>query len=258
MLNQQDRQQQINQHERRLQQLKLRQAQQGISVDPGVTLEIEDIERELVTLRAGLQSGSTAPPTVNPASTPPDPAGLTQLGGVNLTNLKDSRLQIGDIEAGVEAGGDVVGGHKSTTISGSGNVFISGSTIHAGPRSVVGATAGGDIMTGDANTGLGGESLARLFETIYRQIEANNTLSPSDKEDLAAEIDELKARLDAKDSAGIDDGFVRRRLRSIEQMAPDIIDTIVTTAVKPVAGLKGVWDKIVAKAREVRAARKQP
>ena len=43
--------------------------------------------------------------------------------------------------------------------------------------------------------------------------------------------------------------------RNIERMAPDIIDTIATTAVNPVAGVKGVWDKIVVKAREIKAAR---
>lgn len=244
--------QQIKTHERRLAKLKLQQARQGYNADPAVALEIEDIEREVAALRAKLAAAPTA--TAQPSELDAPPA-RSHLGGVNLSNIRDSDLKTGDLEANVEAGGDVVGGHKSTTISGSGNVFISGSTIHAGPRSVVGSAAGGDIHTGDVNTGVDDESLARLFETIYHQIEANRALSPSDKEDLAAEIEELKGRLDAPGDAQVSDSFVRRRLRTIEQMAPDIIDTIATTAVNPVAGLKGGWAKIVAKARKIQAAR---
>ncbi|MCA9968557.1 MAG: hypothetical protein KC423_30135, partial [Anaerolineales bacterium] len=73
------------------------------------------------------------------------------------------------------------------------------------------------------------------------------------KEDVTAEVEELKAGLEADDNPP--DNFWLRRLRNIERMAPDLIDTIATTTVNPVAGLKTVWDKIVTKAREMQAAR---
>ncbi|MCB0227405.1 MAG: hypothetical protein KDI02_27165, partial [Anaerolineae bacterium] len=64
--------QQINERERRLHQLKLQQARQGFNVDPAITLEIEDIERELTGLRRLLATAPAdpvdAPPTVTDAA----------------------------------------------------------------------------------------------------------------------------------------------------------------------------------------------
>ncbi|MCB0214840.1 MAG: hypothetical protein KDJ52_36205, partial [Anaerolineae bacterium] len=105
-------------------------------------------------------------------------------------------------------------------------------------------------------TGLGDDSLAALFETIARQIAAHPDLSQSDKEDVAAEVTDLQATLTAPaDAPAAQETFWQRRLRNIERMAPDIIDTIATTTLNPIAGLKGVWDKIVAKAREIKGRR---
>ena len=46
----------ISEHNRRLQKLKEQQARQGVSVDPKIPLEIEDIEAELVDLKAELEA----------------------------------------------------------------------------------------------------------------------------------------------------------------------------------------------------------
>lgn len=164
-------------------------------------------------------------------------------------------------------------------LSGSG-VVTQGATQTAGERGVVGSSAGGSIITGDGNvvgevtirdsTGVGlgagqqvtvtqgvsGESLADLFAVIYRQIEAKTDLPPAERADLKAEVVDMEAELEDKtDPVELNESFLASRLRNIERMAPDILDTIATTAISPVAGLKGVWDKIVAKAREIKAAR---
>ncbi|MCL4299463.1 MAG: hypothetical protein KJ077_27250 [Anaerolineae bacterium] len=230
----------IREHTRRLDQLKLRQARQGSNTDPHITLEIEDIEAEVARLQAQL----TGDPTAATPSSPPASSGVS-IGNVS-----------GGIHNSTIAGRDVVG--PTTTLSGSGNVFIQGSTIYAGERSVIGAAAGGSINTGDTASGLEGSTLADLFAPLYKRIQANTALPDSDKADVTAEVKELEQDATAKAEAGAepDESFLRRRLRSIEQMAPDIIDTIATTAANPVAGIKGVWDKIVAKAREIKAARK--
>ncbi len=165
------------------------------------------------------------------------------------------------------------------TITSSG-VVTQHNTQTAGERGVVGSSAGGHIITGSGNVigdvsvadstgvgigagpqvsvteGISGESLNQLLALIYRHIEAKTDLLPQDKADLKAEVDEIKAEVgDKTDPATVNESFLARRLRNIERMAPDIIDTIATTAVNPVAGIKGVWDKIVAKAREIIAAR---
>ena len=49
-------QKQIAQHTRRLQLLKEKQAQHGISVDPKIPLEIEDFEAKIAELQAELEA----------------------------------------------------------------------------------------------------------------------------------------------------------------------------------------------------------
>lgn len=146
---------------------------------------------------------------------------------------------------------------KGDVTLGSGNVSIKGSRIKAGRGAVIGSIVGGDINTGDS--GVNGETLAALFAPLYKQIGANSALTPDDREDVTAEVTELAATAQAATEAGDppDESFLRRRLRNIEAMAPDIVDTIATTIANPVAGVKGVWDKIVAKAREIKAAREK-
>ena len=51
----------IDKHNRRLQKLKEQQAQHGISVDPKIPLEIEDIETEITKLEAELADLATIP-----------------------------------------------------------------------------------------------------------------------------------------------------------------------------------------------------
>jgi hypothetical protein len=104
-----------------------------------------------------------------------------------------------------------------------------------------------------------GAAVAMLFATLYRQLEANPVMSAPDREDVIAEVTELAATAQAavKEDRLPDESFVRRRLKNIEALAPDLIDTIATTAAQPVAGVKEVWAKIVAKARELKAARPQ-
>lgn len=223
MPTQQDLSEQITEKSRRLHQLKLQYARQGLRVDPAITLEIEDIEQELADLRHQLEIVPEA--SAAKLNTPATPAGQ----------------EISD---------------QPPHISGSGNVVITGGTFTTGDRGVVASVASGDITTGDTATGLTDGVLNIIFETIARQIEDNPSLNPDDKADVTAEVDELKASLDAlADAPAAQENFWQRRLRNIERMAPDIIDTIATTAVNPVGGLKGIWDKIVAKARQIQAER---
>ncbi|MCB0198183.1 MAG: hypothetical protein KDJ65_39950, partial [Anaerolineae bacterium] len=112
------------------------------------------------------------------------------------------------------------------------------------------------IITGDTTTGLGDNALAALFATIAHQIAANPHLDETDKQDVAADVNDLQSTLTAPaDAPAAQETFWQRRLRNIERMAPDIIDTIATTTANPATGLKAVWAKIVAKAREMQAGR---
>jgi hypothetical protein len=173
----------------------------------------------------------------------------------------------------VDEEGNVVG----TILSGKGGTVNVGGEHHTGDR-VEGDKVGGDKVGGDKTTvgniseskgiavgreasatvtethGLSDEALAKLFDTIYQQVESNPALSTQEKDDVKADVDDLKAEAD-KDPADVDESFLARRLRNIERMAPDIIDTIATTIVNPVAGVVSVWQKIANKAQELQAAR---
>lgn len=91
----------IRQHNRRLQRLKEQRAVEGISVDPKIVIQIEDIEAELEQLRAEL---ATLPKDDETAtSTPPD--------GLSPLESRSSGVTIGNITGGIEdsiiAGRDV-------------------------------------------------------------------------------------------------------------------------------------------------------
>lgn len=146
----------------------------------------------------------------------------------------------GDIVEGDKVDGEKVGGDKITV-----------GDISGGKGFALGRDA--SVIVTETH-GLSDEALVKLFDTIYKQVETNPNLSTQEKDDVKADVDDLKAEA-GKDPADVDESFLVRRLRNIERMAPDIIDTIATTVVNPVAGVVSVWQKIVNKAQELKAAR---
>jgi hypothetical protein len=128
----------------------------------------------------------------------------------------------------IRAGGDVVGRDKNTSASGNG-VAISGNV------------SGGNIsISKTSNT----NNTNNFFIPIYRAVEESQ-LSPVEKNDLKAEIADVETEIEKGDAA--DESFLTRRLHSIERMAPDILDVILTTFGNPVAGLGMVAKKVAEK-----------
>jgi hypothetical protein len=134
----------------------------------------------------------------------------------------------------IQAGGDYVGRDKNTSASGDGLV-INGD--------VTGSKIVNSKVSNVTNT-------SNFFLPIYRAVEESQ-LSPVEKNDLKAEIADVEAEIQKGDAA--DESFLTRRLHSIERMAPDILDVILTTFANPVAGLgmvaKKVADKIKAETK---------
>jgi len=164
----------------------------------------------------------------------------TVLSGEGSTVNVGGQHHTGDMVQGDKVDGDKVGGDKTTV----GDISES-----------KGIAIGRDASATVTEThGLSDEALLKLFDTIYKQVKTNTDLSTQEKDDVKADVDDLKAEA-GKDPTTVDESFLARRLRNIERMAPDIIDTIATTAVNPVAGVVSVWQKIVKKAQELKAAR---
>lgn len=103
------------------------------------------------------------------------------------------------------------------------------------------------ISTGNVtNSGNVTNNEAQLFANVYQAIEARAETSPTEKEDLKAEVKEVEAAIKQPD---LDENFITRHLRNIGRMAPDILDVVIATIASPAAGLGLVGKKIAEKAK---------
>lgn len=112
--------------------------------------------------------------------------------------------------------------------------------------------AGRDMVSIKTSTGLDATEIQSLFDKIYTAIEAGNGASPSDKDDIKAEVQEIELIVTeaATKAQPIDETFLARRFRNIARMAPDILDVVVATISNPLAGLGVAAKKIAEKAKE--------
>lgn len=116
-------------------------------------------------------------------------------------------------------------------------------SIRAGDRSVVigGNASGNIIITGDGS--VVGPS---PFEHVYRQIAEHPKLNATEKADLHAEVKEIE---DEARQPSPNESFLERRLRSVQRMAPDILDVVLATLGNPAAGFGMVVKKVAEKIR---------
>lgn len=79
-----------------------------------------------------------------------------------------------------------------------------------------------NIVTGDHNR-VGNEEISRdaLFAELIRKIEQRPNTTPEDKEDLKANVEEIKTEAEKGQQA--DESFVERRLRNIKRIAPTLL-----------------------------------
>ncbi|MGC9400721.1 MAG: hypothetical protein ACP5HM_16545 [Anaerolineae bacterium] len=125
--------------------------------------------------------------------------------------------------------GDFVGRDKrTTTITGDGNV--------------VGDHSSSTVIK---QQGADAASIARAFADVYTAVQQQPDLPPQDKADVQAELEEVETELQKGEAAN--EGFIRRRLRNVQHMAPDIYDVVLATFANPVAGLGLVAKKIAEK-----------
>lgn len=112
--------------------------------------------------------------------------------------------------------------------------------------------AGGSIITHHTVNGLSAADIKQLFDELYKSIDTHANVSPTDKEDLKAEVEEIQSTVTeaVQNNEEIDESFLTRRFRSIAKMAPDILDVVVATLGNPLAGMGVAAKKIAEKAKE--------
>lgn len=112
--------------------------------------------------------------------------------------------------------------------------------------------AGGNLITHHKTTGLSVTEIQQLFDSLYAEIEAQAKASPSAKEDIKSEVQEIQSTVTeaAQKNEKVDESFLARRFRNIARMAPDLLDVIVATLANPLAGLGIAVKKIAERAKE--------
>ncbi len=146
---------------------------------------------------------------------------------------------------------------KSTTVNTGGGAYVGGN-VDVRHGDFVGRDKHTTTITGDGNIigdhssstvikqqSTDKEAVARTFAAFYTAVQQKPDLPPEDKEDLQAELEEVETEL--KKGTEAHQGFIRRRLRNIERIAPDIYDVVITTFGNPLAGLGMVAKKIAKK-----------
>ena len=152
------------------------------------------------------------------------------------TNLSGGTINIdGDV-----VGRDKVVGESHTSSINTSGAYVGGNVSVSGSGKFVGRD---DYST----TGLTGEEIAQLFETIYQQIDARPNTSPLDKDDLKAEVKDIEAEVAKGDQAN--ESFLERRLRNLKRMAPDILEVVVNSFANPSLGVATVIRKVMTKAQ---------
>jgi len=122
--------------------------------------------------------------------------------------------------------------------------------LNAGNGSVVvgGNVNGSNIVVGNNNTVTNQTShLTSSFELIYHAVEESKTLKPAEKEDVKAELAEIKTALEEPQP---DESFLARRFRNVQRMAPEIVEVAFETLKNPISGVAEVIKKIAKRAAE--------
>ncbi|MCB0191388.1 MAG: hypothetical protein KDJ65_05540 [Anaerolineae bacterium] len=221
-------QKQITIHTRRLQKLREQEALKGLNTPPEISIEIEDIETKLADLRKELANASSQPdlPLSNPElaqemarqsdNTPPSSS--TQIGGLNFGNISGSTINIGNVSADVNAGGDIVGGNKVTT------------TITSG------STSQGDVQAQLE------AALVKWRQELTAVLEQSRDLDSDDKE--YAETTADKVIKEAKKGSQANPEKLEGFFKKLSNMTPDILEVTATTLQNPFAGVGLVLQKI--------------
>ena len=146
---------------------------------------------------------------------------------------------VGELKIGGDihiARGDFIDGDKNVIVD-KGAVFVGGDV------------QGSYIVTGNRNQ-IGNQELRRddLFAEILEKIEQHPGISAEDKDDLKANVAEIKAETEKEGQA--DPSFLARQLRNIQRIAPDIAEVVLATLANPMAGFAAIVKNVAEKAQK--------
>ncbi len=148
---------------------------------------------------------------------------------------------------------------KDDTVSEAGNIRFSGDVVGRDEGNVgriTVNTSGSSYIGGDVNIGGGTfvgrddyslKEVAKIFESINRQIDQNVKVTSDEKESLKADVNDLQREIDKGD--GAEPFLIERQLRDIKYLAPDILEVVVTAFANPVLGVATGVRRVMEKAK---------
>lgn len=169
-----------------------------------------------------------------------------------------ARQRFGTIEEGGSAVGAVFGGeggdihvggrqnYERREVRTEGGAYVEGSVWTAGGDFVgrdmnkVGSVSNSTFAVGSgsqatSSQGVSGQDLAALFGSVYRLIESRPEKPDVDRDELQETVRRIEAEAGKGEEGNPDK--VRRWLKSLADVAPDILKVTVSTLTNPVAGV---------------------
>jgi hypothetical protein len=212
----------INQKRRRLEKLQLQEATSGLSTDPGILIQIEDLQAEVAELRRQL------------VAMPDDDEAAGPAGAGSTATLPSGRV--------IHVAGNYIENAGDSPVS---NISIGG---NVGPGAAIGPGASvqaENIAGGDININ---SEADEAFAKIMALVESLAAEAPETAVDVRDAVEVIQAENDKGEEA--DERIIRFSFRTLARMAPDIFEVAAATLANPVAGLSAVVQKIAKKAAE--------
>ncbi|KXK15634.1 MAG: hypothetical protein UZ14_CFX002000364 [Chloroflexi bacterium OLB14] len=117
-----------------------------------------------------------------------------------------------------------------------------------GGISIGGNVIGSNIVQGDNNVVINQTlNLQPAFAKIYQAVDESPKLTSAQKEDVKAELAEVKNVLETKQP---DENLLARKFRMLKSMAPDIVDVAMETLKNPLGGVAEIIKKVANKMKE--------
>lgn len=188
--------------------------------------------------------------------------------GQQVTHVGSGALAQGPGAAAVGAGGVMVDGNVSGgIITGNNNEMIQaqgdvvkgdnvgGDRIDVGDISNATGVAIGRNASATVTQGLSGQELIDLFNKTSQGISARPEDPDVDKDEIEAQVTRIVEEADKVDKGeDANESKLARLIRSLADMAPDIVDVMAASLAGPVAGGAMVLKKIINKVQSEQAA----
>jgi hypothetical protein len=156
------------------------------------------------------------------------------------------------VEGGVHTGGgEFVGRDKNVhgdevrrnKISGDKTIMgnVSNSTVAAGSGA-----------QGSSSQGVSGKELIALFDSVYRRIESRPEKPEVDKEELKESVSRIQTEAGKGEEAN--PAKLQRWLRTLADVAPDILEVTVSSLINPAAGVASAIRRVAEKVWQERGS----